>query len=226
MKKIAGALLATMFLVTFGCVITTRHTIDAHITVDIRHIEEQAEDVLDYIEGQTDALPGIEAAAPEQSRLERAWETVAPITPVHAQELKTSSPLIRQIANSLRKRNPKICGLKHKGILGEDNRGYVALQSPDAFEDPEERNKVQRLIAEDNDDRKALYKELARINKDAKVSVTTIERIYANQHLKRAEPGQFVQLPPKGEHFDELKASPIGKKLADECVPGAWVKIK
>ena len=51
MKKIVtfGALLALG--IALGCVIRTEHRIDAHITLDIRHID-QAENVLDYVEGR------------------------------------------------------------------------------------------------------------------------------------------------------------------------------
>ncbi|HEO70183.1 MAG TPA: DUF1318 domain-containing protein [Candidatus Hydrogenedentes bacterium] len=224
MKKMLGALLTVGLLVTIGCVITTKHTIDAHVTVDIRRIEEQADDVLGYIEGEREALPGLGPIS-GQSHLQRLWDCVAPIRPVYAAEITGSSALAKQIIDELRKRHPKLEPWRQKGVLGEDNRGYMSLRNEDRLKDPEEKNAVQRLMADENDDRKALYKELARVNKDAQVGVSDIEQIYAYGRLERAKPGEVFQLPPAGEYFDRFKNSASGKKLGDACVPGAWVEI-
>ena len=81
---------------------------------------------------------------------------------------------------------------------------------------------VIQLVKDENEDRKALYKELAR---SKKLEIGTVEKVGARDQLKRAKEGEWVQLPPAGEDFEKLKASTLGKALGDKCVPGDWVKV-
>ncbi len=226
MKYFMVAMGVTITLLGIGCVIRTEHTIEAHITLDIRHVADQAEDVLDFIEGKTNALPGLEEGEAPSSRLQQVLDYFDPFPSAYAAELKnTTSPLITEIAVQLRKRNAKISALKEQGCLGENNRGYVELQKCDALSDAEKRNTVQKVLAEENKDRKALYKEIARLNKDDGLTVSVVETIYANQRLKRAQSGEIVQLPAAGEQFDELQKGKLGKKLGEVCRPNAWVTL-
>ncbi len=232
MKKIIAPAALAVMLTALGCVIRTEHKIDAHITLDIRHIAAQAENVLDYVEGKTDSLPGLEpapdtAAAPgPQSRLYRALDLMRPIQVAHADTLKnTASPLVTEIATRMRERNSAVNALKATACLGENNRGYLDLRDCDELKDAAKRNDAQKLLAEENKDRKALYNEVARLNKDQGVSVSTVEAVYALERLRRAGAGEAVQMPPAGQEFDAVKQSPLGQKLGAQCVPGAWVLI-
>jgi len=234
MKQWTVAVATFVVLTILGCVMRTEHKIDAHITLDIRHIEEQAEDVLNYIEGRSEKLPALEEAEADAkaeegnnatSWLRRALDALDPMPTAHAQELKASSPRVKEIADSLRKRHSKISSLKQKGCLGENNRGYVELRDCDELEDPERRNEVQQLLADENQDRKALYNEIARLNKEQDVTVSTVESIYALQRLERGEPGEWYQLPVQGKFFDEFKGSSLCDKLGAKCQPGAWVQL-
>jgi len=219
---------ATMMLAAaLGCVIRTEHKIDAHITLDIRHVAEQAEDLLNFVEGKTDALPGMEDAPEPESSLHRVLNALNPIQPVYAAELTvTTSPLIQEIATKMRARNPQIEAMKKQGCLGETNRGYVELRDCDAIKDAEQKNEAQKLVAEENKDRKALYAEMARLNKDIEgVNVAKVESIFAMQRLERAKSGEIFQLPAAGADFDNFKASANGKKLGDKCVAGAWATM-
>jgi len=228
MKRIGLAFATTVSLIALGCVITTKHQIDAHIVLDIRHIQEQADGVLDYIEGKTDTLPATDSTSQNAAPafLERAYYALAPIQAVYAAELKESSPKVKDLADKMRERQPKIEALKKQGAIGEDNRGYVTLRESDAIADGEKKNEAQQLIAAENADRKNLYREIATDNADQNVTLTTVERIFAQRRLMRASPGEVFQLPPAGEDFDKFEASPLGKKLGDACAPGAWVTIK
>lgn len=230
MKQTGAAIMAGAILIGLGCV-NIPSKIEAHITIDIRHhIEQQAASTLDFIEGKTDEMPVLEPPpVPEEgvSWLRQLREHLAPIRPAHAAEkLKDSSPLISEIAQRLRERHEKIAACKAQKHAGENNRGYLELREAGEFADDEERNETQRLIAAENKDRKALYAEIARLNKEQNVSVAMVERIYAHERLKRARPGEIFQLPPPGEAFDEFKKSPPGKRLGEDCKPGAWITIR
>ena len=97
---------------------------------------------------------------------------------------------------------------------------------PGLISDAEETNRVQRIIAAENEDRKALYKEIARLNGDLDLDVGKVERIYALQRLERAKSGEYYQLLAPGADFNKFKTSPRGQRLGAACVPGAWVTMK
>lgn len=225
MNKKAICLYTAVLIALAGCVIRTEHKIDAHITLDIRHVQEQAEDVLNYIEGKSDELPGLEAKPESTSWLWKSLEALDPFETVDAAEMKSDSARVKEIATELRKNNDAIAKLKKDGCLGETNRGYVELKDCDAMKDADAKNKAQALLAEENKGRKALYAEIARLNKEDGLSVTAVEQVYAVQRLKRGVSGEQYQLPSAGELFDEIKASDVGKKLGAACKPDAWVTI-
>jgi len=228
MRLVLSALTACAVLAAAGCVIRTEHTIDARIQVDVRYVEEQAEDVLDFIEGKSDEL-SIET--PPTSRVEPSFfddvlEVLTPIQTAHAQELKSDSPEIRRLAEKLRARNSEIEALKKSGCMGEDNRGYVDILPCDALEeDNAAKNEAQRLKTEENEDRKAMYNEFVRLNAESNFTVAQIERIFARKRLERASSGEWFQLPAAGSDFDNFKNSATGRKLGDKASPGAWVQI-
>lgn len=230
MTRVKLLLLAGLVLFTVGCVIRTEHRIDAHITLDIRHIEEQVGGIFDFVEGRSETLPGFEEGETASEPASTSWlqfvvDGLNPVKVAYAAELNQSSPLIKEIALSLRDRNDEIVALKDKGCLGENNRGYVELRDCDALSEADAKNKAQKTLAEENKDRKALYGELARLNKEEGATVSTMEAVGAAEKLKSAKSGHAVQLPPEGRYFDEFKASAPGKKLGDACKPGAWVTL-
>lgn len=227
MKKTLTIIGGLTLAVALGCVIRTEHQINAHITLDIRHIADQATGVLDYVEGKSDTLPGMEDA-PEPVSF---WKEVLPsfrlFEVAHAEELKeTDSPLVKEIAQKMRERNASVAALKKQGCLGENNRGYVELRECDSIQDAEKKNETQKLASDENKDRKALYNEIVRLNRELPgVSVAKVESIYALERLRRAQSGEQVQLPGAGEEFDSVKQSPLGKALGDKCQPGAWIAV-
>ena len=225
MKRILLALFLTLTLVAAGCVLRTEHKITADINLNIRHVQEQAAATLDYIEGRTDTLPGLAPADPPTSWIQHTLDTFSPIQIAHAQALKADSPLVKQILDSLRARQGQIDAMKKQGCFGENNRGYVELRECEALKDADAKNQAQQLMADENRDRKNLYNEIARLNKDDGLTVSTVEAVYALERIQRAQSGEQVQLPNSGRQFDELRNSPAGQKLGDKLQPGAWVTI-
>ena len=223
MRATTAAFATTVLIISMGCVLKTQHQIDMHITLDIRHIETEADDILGYIEGETDTPPG------DDARVRPGWllRALSPMRVAYAEEVKlknTSSSLKKKLIEQIKERLPKIDALKKRAIVGEDNRGYVDLRSSEDLS-PEEKNEVQKIVHEENTDRKGLYKEIARLEKDERITLSIVERVFAKAHLKRAKPGELFQLPAKGERFDEFQESKLGEKLGDDCKPEAWVEI-
>ncbi len=226
MKRVSITGLAAILAIFGGCVVIP-DTFDANINVTIRHIQEQADQLLDYVSGKSDTLPPIgEAPDPKQnSMLDRILDAIDPVQTAYAAEIKESSPRVQQIANSMKSRFSEVEAAKQTGAVGENNRGFLEMIKPDAIADAEQRNNAQKVIAADNEDRKALYQEVARLNSDQNLTVGTIERVYAQKRLERAKSGEAFQLPPAGADFDAFAASAAGKKLGGSAQPGTWVTI-
>jgi len=218
--------LGLMVLILLGCVLRTEHTIDAHIRVDVRHVQEQADAVLDYVEGRTDTLPGEESGeGTGRSSLQRILQALNPIQVAHASEsLRETSAEVTRLADSMRERHSDIEELKEDGCVGEDNRGYLSYFGCDDLE-PEEEEEVRELVEEENEDRQALYEEIARLNAEDGVTVQQVERIFAERRLQRAESGHHVQLPPAGPELEEFRNTAAGRRLDDEVQPNAWVEL-
>ncbi|HOE65174.1 MAG TPA: DUF1318 domain-containing protein [Candidatus Hydrogenedentes bacterium] len=226
MRGIVALVAFTASALALGCVITTRHTIDAHITVDIRHIEKQADDVLDFVEGKKDALSEPTAAPPApSSRLRDILDALAPCRTAYAADLRSASPRITEIAGRMKERHASVEQLKKNSAVGEANNGYLEIRPSQALADPSAKNEAQKVVAAENVDRKDLYREIARLNAAENVSVATVERVYAQKRLLRAASGEIVQLPPAGADFDAFKKSSAGQKLGSACEPGAWVVL-
>ncbi|HOL19476.1 MAG TPA: DUF1318 domain-containing protein [Candidatus Hydrogenedens sp.] len=225
MKKVIILMLVIGIALSINCVLQTKHTIEAHITLDIRHVQEQAGSLLDYVEKKRDELP-VKEDNGEQKKTSWLGSSFCIFKPAYAESLATVSPLAKEIADRMRERYDAIEALKNQGCVAENNRGYLELKDCDAQKEAERKNEIQRLLSEENKDRKALYKEIANLNKNIpEMSISKVETIYALERIQRAKSGQIIQLPDNNEDFMKVKNSGLGQKLGDKCVPGAWVTV-
>jgi len=72
---------------------------------------------------------------------------------------------------------------KSKGLVGETITGYLA---------PVKKNpEVEKLVAEINARRKAMYKKIAAKNR---TSLTTVEQLAGKKAIEKTPPGQFINL--------------------------------
>ncbi len=226
MRRISRLAAAVTLGFLFGCVVLPDLSSPPD-PIDVAEIEMHAERLLDYIEGKIDVLPqGVSEESPQLSLIHRAIDGLVPVKTVYAAELTYDSELIREVVEFMRARHQEIAILQEGGAVGENNRGLLEMVHPDLIVDPEEKNAVQRVIAAENKNRKALYKEIARLNRGHDLRVGVLERVYAQKRLMRGETGELFQLPPPGGDFDKFKNSPRGQRLGAVCIPNAWVALK
>jgi uncharacterized protein YdbL (DUF1318 family) len=74
-----------------------------------------------------------------------------------------NTPAIDAIRASMRKRQGQLAGFYRSGAIGFDNDGSVSLRDLGAVE-LRDRNRVKQLVSDENRDRDALYREIARAN--------------------------------------------------------------
>lgn len=113
-----------------------------------------------------------------------ALNVVVPPAQAQAQaDLDISSPEIQKIKSSLEARSPKLRPLYERGAVGFSNDGLIALRDPNAVP-LAQRNAVKSLIADENADRIALYRQIAQANGqpqwEAQIRETFAERWIAN----------------------------------------------
>lgn len=95
-----------------------------------------------------------------------------------------SARSLNEIKQSMIDRAPVIKELKLKGIVGEDNKGYLAFVGSTTAE--------QAAVAAENTDRKAIYAYFA---KQQNTQLSVVEAVQANRKAEKAEPGEFYQAP-------------------------------
>ena len=199
------------FGVAVGCVVIP-NTFEANINVTIGHIEEQANDFWDEVEG-IETEPEAVSEEKEVSYLNEMIGFISPIQTVHAQGTETS-PRLEQIKAKIKQRYPNIQKIKKTGAVGESNRGMLELVKPEKIPNDAE-----------NGDRKALYKEIARLNDDQNMSVTIVEEIHSAALRARANTGELIQIPKEGDEFEKFKDTTLGKKIGSSAKAEAWVAV-
>lgn len=89
---------------------------------------------------------------------------------------------IREAKARMLKRIPAILELKRKGIVGENNRGFLELIRQD--------KRAKKLVEDENRDRRIIY---AFISEQQGVSIDVVERLRAKQIRHKARPGEWLQ---------------------------------
>jgi uncharacterized protein YdbL (DUF1318 family) len=113
----------------------------------------------------------------------------ATLTPMSARaeakySLKEMTPEVSAALEARRARFDNLADLKAKGMIGEDNRGYVkALVSA-----PE----VEAVAEAENKDRAIVYTTIATQNNLAG-EITTIEKVFAEVQRDKAKSGEKIQ---------------------------------
>jgi hypothetical protein len=98
--------------------------------------------------------------------------------------LLLSSPcaLADGVKDRMLQRLPAIADLKTKGIIGEDNRGYLGFMTGNRV--------MEDVIAAENADRKTVYEIFA---KQQNTSLDVVETVQGARKAEKANPGEFYQ---------------------------------
>jgi len=86
------------------------------------------------------------------------------VTPARAEaDLKINTPAISSIRARLRQRQPRLNPYVRSGAVGLTRDGLLAVRDQGAIP-LKDRNAVRKLVADENNDRNALYREIASAN--------------------------------------------------------------
>ena len=126
-----------------------------------------------------------------------AGRTLYALVPAaHAQgvdaNMDVSSPEIRAITASMQQRFGQLERFFDAGVIGLTTTGLIEIRDANAAALPD-RALVRRLVADDNNDRNALYEAIARAN-DRPEWEEDIRRIFAQRWIERGvKPGWYYQ---------------------------------
>ena len=113
-------------------------------------------------------------------------------SPAFAQaNLEINTPGIAAIQGSMQKRHAELAPLYTSGAVGLTRDGNVALRDPAAVP-LAQRAAVNTLVAAENQDRSALYREIARANNRPEWE-GDIRSTFGHRWIDRAQPGWFTQ---------------------------------
>ena len=193
MKKALQVILVP--LVCLGCATSHKVELNAHILVDIRHIDDAT------------AAQAAASGGDSQQKSMGSDDT-------RSISIKTAyEPLVQRMAA----RRPEITALLKKGAFGEANTGF--LKARIASTPP------NSLVNQENADRKALFAEIAKQNPTAAMPLEEIGAHYALQKADSAASGTWIQAPDANPYYTSFIQKPVGRPLGLPAIPGQWLRV-
>jgi len=114
------------------------------------------------------------------------------VPPANAQaDLDISSPAIRKLTASMESRHGQLAGYYDSGAIGLTADGLVDIRDPNAVP-LAERNAVRKLVADENSDRNALYREIAAANGHPEWE-SDIRSTFAQRWIAKARSGWWYR---------------------------------
>ncbi|AFI84216.1 YdbL family protein [Methylophaga nitratireducenticrescens] len=114
------------------------------------------------------------------------------VSPAQAEaNLNINSPAINALQAKMKQRHDKLHPFYQTGAVGLTNNGLITLRDASAVP-LKDRNTVNTLIAEENQDRKALYAEIARANGHPEWE-SDIQETFARRWISNAAKGWWYQ---------------------------------
>ncbi|MDD2914881.1 MAG: YdbL family protein [Gallionella sp.] len=108
-----------------------------------------------------------------------------------AADLEVNSPGVNTIKQSMQARHAQLAGYYNSGAVGLTADGLIAVRDAGAVP-LAQRQAVNALVAAENNDRNALYAEIANANGHPEWQ-GEIRSTFAQRWIQRAQPGWWVQ---------------------------------
>jgi uncharacterized protein YdbL (DUF1318 family) len=105
--------------------------------------------------------------------------------------LEIDTPAIKTLKASMQQRHQQLSAFYASGGVGLTRDGFIALRDANAVP-LAQRQRVNSLIAGENQDRAALYREIARANGHPEWE-NEIRATFAQRWIDRAQPGWYYQ---------------------------------
>ena len=145
----------------------------ACVTINVYFPAEAAEKAADrIIQDVYGDVPDVQTD-PVESQSRRPMQQTPPVaiallnwlvTPAHAKaDISVNTPAIQQLKASMEKRHRKLAPYYTSGAIGMTRNGELEMRDQKLVP-MQERNSLKSLLSKENQDRSALYKEIAKAN--------------------------------------------------------------
>ncbi|MEW6167590.1 MAG: YdbL family protein [Pseudomonadota bacterium] len=157
--------------------------------------EKAADRIIDDVWGAREAAPTpaptSSAAQLLQTLAVGALELLIPAAQAAEPDIDISSPEITRLKLQMERRFAELRPYLNDGVVGLTADGDVAVRDPAAVP-LAERNTVRTLVANENADRAALYREIAAANGQPQWE-PQIREVFASRWIAKAQPGWWYQ---------------------------------
>jgi len=186
-------------LMTLSLFVTSCITVNVYFPAAAA--EQAADRIIKEIYGEK--LEGLQPAAPAQSDDQSSYKTLPEsgiaiilldfvIPAAHAQaDIDISTPAINKLKASMTQRHIQLQPFYDSGAIGMDSKGLITLRDPKSVA-IKDRNTVNQLVAAENQDRNALYTEIARANGHPEWE-NDIRSTFARRWVANAPGGWYFQ---------------------------------
>ena len=190
-KNIAVAAAGVAFLGSAACV-----TINVYFPAAAA--EQAADKIIEEVWGDDAKKPTTEQSSDAGSVVEfaariayQAINWLVPAASAQQANLDISSPAIGKIESSMRARHAQLLPYYNSGAIGLTDNGLVAVRDAKAVP-LSGRQTVNQLVADDNRDRMALYREIAAANAHPEWEAE-IQSTFARRWIELAQSGWYYQ---------------------------------
>ncbi len=180
MKKLVRALSLLALLSVFACV-----TINIYFPAE--EVRSAADKIVNEVWGERAEPAPAEEKPPGSSLL----LPFAPAVAYAAQDINVSTPEIRAIKESMKKRSQGLFPYLDSGHVGIGADGLLKVRTTDGL-DLRSRGEVNRLVAAENSDRQRLYAEIAQANGFPE-KVDEVKGIFAESWRNQAAGGWYIE---------------------------------
>lgn len=187
MKRTLSASFLMALMVTAACV-----TINVYFPAAAA--EKAADRIIDDV-WKTPAKPEVDAGKPISSLPARfaiaMLEAVIPAAQAQQPNIDISSPEVQRVKASMEARFSSLKSFYDSGAIGLTGDGLVSVREASAVP-LAQRNTVKSLVAEENNDRSTLYREIAIANGQPQWA-GQIQSVFAQRWVAKAQAGWWYQ---------------------------------
>lgn len=184
MKTITRSFSLLLTLSVISCV-----TINIYFPAE--EIRGAADKIVEEVWG--DRSPQEAEDATQQEPGSGIFRLLQPSTAHAAQDINVSTPEIRAIKDSIKKRSGDLVGLLKSGNVGIGHDGLLKVRDTSKM-NLKQRGQANKLVKAENEDRMKLYKEIA-VTNGFPDKAGEVQSIFADSWRKQAGKGWFLEKP-------------------------------
>jgi uncharacterized protein YdbL (DUF1318 family) len=169
--------LSTLLLVLASCSI---HTPEMKFTGEKTALENQILGTYNQVKEDVWMVASVRAANPD-SQITLSEEKRAVLTAIQNREFNKDD----------------IDEFKRDGVVGENAKGYLEIRPHERLNtDSALKQLVDRIVEEENSDRKIIMQRIIDINPNIQTTdQTEVEKVFAKLNQDSAKPGEWIQMP-------------------------------